>query len=361
MLAGMAALACLLVCTASSQQLSKRLILRDGSYQLATRWEAHGERVRYFSAERSEWEEVPNAMVDWAATDKYQKERVAGTPVPEAVEFDKRLAAERAAEEAKRPEVAPGLRLPADGGVLLLDTFENQPQLVPLEQKVVHVNQKGKGDIICSTVNQGCAGKQVPTLKNNVEIAGPHADVQAHASVPVLYLKLESVRLGRDTDETSLKELSARFQIVRARAKKDRRIVGSIKVSIHGEAQPEEQKSISATIEPVAEGWLKITSMSALTPGEYGLVELMNGKGETNLNTQAIYLPDNIWDFGVNPSAPANPLALKPDVPAAPREDQPPAVQKRVPKAPTRSEMQRATWRHSHGWLIRIDPAVCRD
>ena len=118
----------------SAQQLAKRLILKDGSYQLATKWEVHGERVRYFSAERSEWEEVPASLVDWAATEKYQKERAAGVPLPEAMKLDKELAAERVAEEAKRPEVAPGLRLPADGGVLVLDTFENQPQLVPLEQ-----------------------------------------------------------------------------------------------------------------------------------------------------------------------------------------------------------------------------------
>ena len=322
----------MLFCLAFAQQLSKRLILKDGSYQLATKWEVQGERVRYFSAERSEWEEVPNAMVDWVATDKYQKERAAGVPLPEAVEFDKKLAAERAAEEAKRPEVASGLRLPSDGGVLLLDNFENQPQLVPLEEKVVQVNQKGKGDVACNEFNQGCAGKgnQVITVKNNVEIAGPHADVQAHAAVPVLYLKLESVKLGQMTGATSLKEVSDRFQIVRAQAKKDRRIVGAIKVSIDGIAKQEEQKSIPATIEPVAEGWLKITPTIPLTSGEYGLVELMNGKGGMNLNMQAVYLPDNIWDFGVNPQAPANPLALRPEVPAAtPLADQPPSVQNR--------------------------------
>jgi hypothetical protein len=326
----------LLVGPISAQQLSKRLILKDGTYQLATKWEVQGEHVRYFSAERSEWEEVPNGMVDWAATDRYQKERAAGVPLPEAVEFDKKLAAERAAEEAKRPEVAPGLRLPADGGVLLLDTFENQPQLVPLEEKVVRVNQKGKGDVACNEFDQGCAGKgnQVITVKNNVEIAGPHADVQAHATVPVLYLKLESVKLGQMTDATSLKEVSDRFQIVRAQAKKDRRIVGAIKVSINGIAKQEEQKSIPAQIEPVGEGWLKITPTIPLTSGEYGLVELMNGKGGMNLSVQAVYLPDNIWDFGVNPVAPANPLALKPEVPgAAPLADQPPSVQNR-PESP---------------------------
>jgi hypothetical protein len=309
-----------------AQQLSRRLILKDGSYQLATKWEVHGERVRYFSAERSEWEEVPNSMVDWPATEKYQKDRAAGVPLPEALKLDKELAAERAAEDAKRPEVASGLRLPEDGGVLLLDTFESQPQLVPLEQKLVHVNQKTGERDLPHCINNVCAD---PDVKDKLDLAGPHADVQAHIQAPVLFVKLETVKLGPVADAAALKELSDRFRVVRAQAKKDRRILGAIKVSLNGMAQPEEQKSIPFTIEPLAEGWLKITPAVPLTAGEYGLVTLMNGKGEMNLNMQALYLPDNVWDFGVNPAAPANPLALKPEVPAVSPPGEPPAVQKR--------------------------------
>src|SRR5579863_10706833 len=119
---------------APAQQLAKRLILKDGSYQLATKWEIKGDRVRYLSAERDEWEELPNSLVDWPATDKFERDRAAGIPAPEAVELDKEVEAERLADEAKTPQVAPGLHLPDDGGMLLLDTFQTQPQLVPLQQ-----------------------------------------------------------------------------------------------------------------------------------------------------------------------------------------------------------------------------------
>ena len=124
----------------SAQNLAKRLILKDGSYQLATKWEVKGERVRYLSAERNEWEEVPNSLVDWAATDQYEKDRAAGKPSPEAVALDKKLEAERQADEARSPHVAPGLRLPDDGGVILLDTFQSQPQLVELQQNSGEIN-----------------------------------------------------------------------------------------------------------------------------------------------------------------------------------------------------------------------------
>src|SRR5260370_30752384 len=48
----------------------KKLMLKDGNFQLVREYERKGERVRYFSVERGAWEEIPSAMVDWDATAK---------------------------------------------------------------------------------------------------------------------------------------------------------------------------------------------------------------------------------------------------------------------------------------------------
>jgi hypothetical protein len=302
-----------------TQQLAKRLILKDGSYQLATKWEVKGDRVRYLSAERGEWEEVPNSLVDWAATDKYEKERAAGAPAPEAVELDKELEAERLADEAKSPHVAPGLRLPDEGGVILLDTFQNQPQLVELQQSGGEVKKNMKRNILRAAINPVASSKQT------IELQGLHAKIQSHATLPAIYVNVEQPDQGADATTQQLQRPQQpelpwdRFRIVRMQAKQDKRIVGDIKIAVYGKVS-QEQKLVPTTAEKLTGGWVKVTPNTALTPGEYAVVEML-GKDGMNL-----YL----WDFGVNPSAPANAMAWKPDPSAAnPPPDKPKELEKR--------------------------------
>src|ERR1039457_6543420 len=151
-----------------AQDLARRLILKDGSYQLITKYEVKGDRVRYKSAERDEWEELPSSLVDWPATEKYEKDR-ATSAIPEAKALDKETDAEREAEESHLPQVAPGLRLPEDSGVFLLDNFQGQPQLVEMQQAEGDVNRNIRGNIFRGPLSP------VANPKQTVELEGEHA------------------------------------------------------------------------------------------------------------------------------------------------------------------------------------------
>ena len=303
---------------AAAQQLAKRLILTDGSYQLATKWEVNGDRVRYLSAERNEWEEVPNSLVDWDATEKFEKDRAAGVPSPEAIELDKELAEERAAEEAKTPQVAPGLHLPEDGSVMLLDTYQSQPQLVELQQTGGEVNRNRKGNVLRAAINPVASNRQT------IELQGEHAAIQSHATLPSIYVNVDQPQdASFGPEQPSLPQQAQqpwdRFHIVRAKVKSGKRIVGDVKVSMIGKVS-QEQNLVMTTADHMHGGWVKVTPTAPLDPGEYAVVELL---GQEGMNTF-------VWDFGVNPSAPANAGALKPEA-APPASEKPKELQSKKP------------------------------
>jgi len=295
------------------QQLAKRLVLKDGSYQMVTKYEVKGDRVRYMSAERGEWEELPKSLVDWPATEKYEKDRAAGVPSPEAAALDKELEADKKAEEARNPHVAPGLQLPDEGGIILLDTFESQPQLVELLQSGGEVNSNTKGNIFRAAINP------IASAKQTIELAGARSKVQSHVTLPSIYVNAD--RQDQANGEAKAAPDAAagldRFRIVRMQVKGDKRIVGDIKIAVYGKVS-QEQKLVTTHAEKMTGGWVKLTPAEALAPGEYAVVEML-GKEGMNLY---------VWDFGVNPSAPANVTAWKPE-PSAAKPEQPEELKKR--------------------------------
>jgi hypothetical protein len=285
-----------------AQTQARRLILKDGSYQLASKYEIHGDRVRYLSAERGEWEEVPKSMVDWEATEKYEQERIHGAPSQESIQLDKEFEAEQKAEEARSPEVAPGLNLPPDGGIFLLDTYQDHPQLNELQQSGGELNRNMKKNILRSTINPLASAHQT------IELPGAHAKVQSHTGVPSLYVNID-VDSGAATPNQPLLAPPQRFKIIRVESKGSKRIAGGVKVAVTGKVAADEH-FVPATVTSMAGGWAKIAPVEPLPTGEYAIAEML---GDQGMN---IY----VWDFGVNPSAPPNQFAWKPDPKAAQTE-----------------------------------------
>lgn len=270
-------------------QTAKRLILKDGSYQTATKWEVKGDRVRYYSAERAEWEEVPASMVDWAATDKYEKDRASG----KNAELEQALAAEekdRQTEAEKNPQVAPGIRLPDGGGVFALDTYRGQPQLAELVQTGGEINKQTGKNILRAAINP------ISTIKQSIELKGAHARVQVHVPAPEIFLDID---MDTQADRLSLAD---HFRIVKLQEKKDLRVLGNLKITMIG-TMSQQGAFIKTKAEKFSGDWIKVTPLEPLAPGEYAVVEMLTPK-EMNLY---------VWDFGVNPSAPENPSAWKPE------------------------------------------------
>ena len=283
---------------ASAQTQAKRLILKDGSYQLAAKYEIKGERVRYYSSERGEWEEIPKNLIDWDATEKYEQGRLQGPPSPEAVQLDKELEAEQKAEEARSPRVAPGLRLPEDGGVFLLDTFQNQPQLDELQQSGGELNQNTKKNILRAAINPLASAKQT------IELEGVRAKIQSHTTVPAIYVNVDAHdatgAVATAKGEPPPLPAAERFKIIRAEIKNGKRIAGAIKIAPYGKVKAD-QRFVPATVQELTGGWIKISPKEPLTSGEYAVAEMLGNEGMN------LY----VWDFGVNPSAPANASAWK--------------------------------------------------
>ncbi len=289
----------------------RHLILKDGSYQVVTKYEIKDDRVHYFSAERDEWEELPKSLVDWPATENYEKEQQEKDRATAAatVQLDKRID-ENEAAEVKPPEVAPGLRLPRDSGVFLLDNLKSEPQLIEVQEAEGDLNQSSKGNIF-----HGALAKQ------SVELPGEHAKVQSHVDIPSFYINLEPPPPAAAPPQDPQSRQAAavpfdRFRIVRAdaKAKAGKRTLAEVKRGVTGK-MTQEQHFEKTTTTRITGGWLKLTPAESLAAGEYAVVEMMDKEGMN------LY----VWDFGVNPNAPANANPWKPEAKQPPKPDPKPS------------------------------------
>ena len=232
-----------------------KLYLTDGSYQMVSKYEVLKDRVRYYSVERGQWEEIPLSLANLSRT-RQELDR----QTQEIRKEQKEIQEEEAFEKAMRDVVS---RVPREPGVYQVLGEE----IRPLPQAKLTKNENNRRALLQRIV-------PIPVVvgKTAVEIEGEKSSYVVDTPEPEFY-----IRLARDED----------FGIVRLQpGKKETRVVETIS-SVRQIPDVAEERDLVNTFRHEAEPLLqKVWPVMALTPGEYAVVEFT--EGATNIQ---------VWDF----------------------------------------------------------------
>ena len=259
-----------LLCGPRPAWAAVKLFLKDGTYQLVKSYEVQGDRVRYYSVERSAWEEVPLSLVDFEATERAERE--------EKVEQQRQLdeAREISRQRSQLPEnagfeVAPGIRLPQEEGVF---AFDGVRVIRMIQSSSEIVTDRKRAALLLALPG--------PLLKNRayVVLPGAKAAVRILSLQPTFYVQ-------------SADGLGRKLELVAVKPRKEARQVEKVEWR-GGVGKPAELRAaLPLERSEVAPGLFKLTLVQPLELGEYALGELIQQK----LNLE-------LWDFGID-GAPA--------------------------------------------------------
>jgi len=245
---------------------SQKLFLKDGSYQLVSSYEVHGDRVRYFSVERAAWEEIPLALVDLEATKRAQQDEK--TLEKKQLEEGHELDQQRFEKPVEKGfEIAPGVHLPQEEGVYAYDGT----RVIRLIQSSAEVVTDKKRAALLLAV-------PVPVLKGRsiVALPGPKAAVRLQQAQPTFYVQ-------------SSDGLGAKLELISVKVSKESRVVERIEAGRGGIGKPSELRAaVQLERTQLAPGLYRLKPLQPLDPGEYALGELVQEK----LNLE-------LWDFGL--------------------------------------------------------------
>jgi hypothetical protein len=237
-----------------------KLYLTDGTYHLVREYEVQTDRVRFYSVERSAWEEIPLELID---LDRTHEETAAREE--ERREVLDVWQAEREAEHARQQEVA---SVPDEVGVYFVDGDESRP-LAPAELEIL--SDKKRAVLKAITPVPVIAGKK------NVVVLGERSAAVLTTASPEFYIRLDEAE---------------RFGIIQLTVKKGNRHVETWNIIPVSNQVFEEHEDIEVFRREVGYNLYKIWPRSPLPPGEYAVIEFSPGEA----NVQA-------WDFSIPSSA----------------------------------------------------------
>lgn len=246
----------------------KKLILTDGTFQLAREYTVEGDRVRYWSVERSQWEEIPASLVDWDATHKAEAEQVSRD-----AELKAKIRASELAQHTKdidvdgSLEIKPGLFLPDAVGFYALDG-----------NKLIREMKQSQAVVKTSTgreVEKIMSGVPLIPSKKTMEIPGERAAMRLNTAEPEFFMRPADSR-------------EPRFRLLRTQIKAGHRVIDNISIRFTGEEKHSATDIEIQTWTP-ATGVFRYTVDQRLEPGEYVFVE-----------TTAEGVNGYVWDFGID-------------------------------------------------------------
>ena len=271
---------------ASELPRGRKLILKDGTYQIIREYERNGDRVRYFSEERGEWEEIPASMVDWDATakDAAAAEKASAGMVEKIHRQEEAKRLDNVTDIDASLQVGDGVFLPSGEGLFVVEG-----KSIRLLQQA---GSRNKTDTL-RTIEQIMSPVPIVPGKQTIVIAGAHATLRLHTNTPEFYLR----EAPPDPDRVSPIMKSSRpgesgpdLVLIRAKVVHNGRQLESIS-SLFGQVTSKNRDEVSVQRWEVAPSVYRFTLSSELTPGEYVLAEVL----EDGLN----YF---VWDFGLDGS-----------------------------------------------------------
>jgi hypothetical protein len=248
----------------------KKLVLTDGSFQIVREYQRQGDRVRYFSTERAEWEEIPDSLVDWPATEKANAE-IAASQEATLEKIHAAVATEIATslDTGSSLLVGPGVFLPDQAGFYILDG------------KSVHALEQSQSDSRLDkgrAILKGISGVPLISTKRFIEVPGKRAKIRVQGGEPEFYFRTAD---GRNPLLT----------LVRADVSGDKRHLATAVIDVVGQTKYE-QHEIPILASEAAHGVQRVTISQELEPGEYALLE-----------TTPEGVNSYVWDFGVDGSS----------------------------------------------------------
>lgn len=246
----------------------QKLIMKDGSFQIVSSYQLDGDRVRYFSVERAEWEEIPASFVDWAATKQAEaSEAKTDTALTNRLKAGEQRAATQAVDIDASVELSPGVFLPPGQGFFIVDGNG----VFPLKQSAASAKLDKR-----HLVEQIAVPVPVIPSRATVDLPGRHAAFRTKKNPsPEFYLR---------TAETNEPEV----ELIMAHVQANKRHIENID-TLFGE-QEHKGKAILLQEWRVADGLYRFTLGQPLTPGEYALAQFSSKEGLNLL----------LWDFGVD-------------------------------------------------------------